>query len=257
MAPPHFTVAIKRWGVFVRPAGSSMANSMPAVAIELPQLHAHILIEGARKCAGAIDHSLTSYVTFFLLDAGMRAWIQRRRTGDTGIRVPSTPQQWWARGTLALGILVPGIAAPIAELLRLPALPLLDQPVTPIAGIALTAIGVAASFGAQLAMGASWRTTVDPQRTAPTGGRRRVSHRAQPGLHGTGNHGARADPAGAQWNRAGRPSHGHHRSPTESPPHRGALPTQGPRQPIRRLHLQGWPLPTRPRPATAPLASYA
>jgi protein-S-isoprenylcysteine O-methyltransferase Ste14 len=59
-------------------------------------------------------------------------------------------------------MLVPGIAAPIAELFGLPTLPLLDRPGIRMAGIAVTAVGVAASFGAQLAMGPSWRTTVDP-----------------------------------------------------------------------------------------------
>jgi protein-S-isoprenylcysteine O-methyltransferase Ste14 len=59
-------------------------------------------------------------------------------------------------------MLVPGIAAPIAELLGLPTLSLLDRPAVRIVGIAVTAVGVAVSFGAQLAMGTSWRTTVDP-----------------------------------------------------------------------------------------------
>ena len=47
---------------------------------------------------------------FGLLDGLVRARIKRRRTGDSGVRVPSTPAQSRARGTLALGKLLPGIA---------------------------------------------------------------------------------------------------------------------------------------------------
>jgi hypothetical protein len=68
--------------------------------------------------------ALTLVAAFGLLDGLVRARIERHRTGDSGIRVPSTPLQWWARGTLALGTLLPVIAAPIAELLGLPPLPL-------------------------------------------------------------------------------------------------------------------------------------
>lgn len=100
--------------------------------------------------------------TFGLLDGLIRTRIQRRRTGDSGIRLPATARQWWSRGAFAGGMLLPGIAAPIAELAGLPPIPVLDHWPIRVTGIALGAIGVLASFGAQLAMGPSWRTTVDP-----------------------------------------------------------------------------------------------
>jgi protein-S-isoprenylcysteine O-methyltransferase Ste14 len=116
--------------------------------------------------------ALILVATFWLLDGLLRARIQRRRTGDTGIRIPTTPQQWWARGTLALGMLLAGIAAPVAELLALPPIPLLDHVPIRVTGIAVAATAVAATFAAQLAMGPSWRTTIDPNERPPlvTGG---------------------------------------------------------------------------------------
>lgn len=117
--------------------------------------------------------ALILFATFGLLDGLLRARIQRHRTGDTGIRIPpTTAQQWWARGTFAFGMLLGGIGAPVAELLGLPPIPLLDQVPIRVTGIALAATAVVASFAAQLAMGPSWRTTVDPDERPPlvTGG---------------------------------------------------------------------------------------
>jgi protein-S-isoprenylcysteine O-methyltransferase Ste14 len=116
--------------------------------------------------------ALIIVTAFGVLDGAVRARIQRHRTGDSGIRVPATAAQWWARGTFAFGLLLPGIAAPVAELLGLPPLSLLDHLPTRVTGVALAATAVLASFAAQLAMGPSWRTTVDPTERPPlvTGG---------------------------------------------------------------------------------------
>lgn len=111
--------------------------------------------------------ALLLVAAFWLLDGYVRARIQRHRTGDSGIRIPRTPKQWWARGTLASGMLLPGIAAPIAELLGLQPVPLLDHGPSRVAGIMLAALGVFAAFSAQRAMGSSWRTTVDPTERPP------------------------------------------------------------------------------------------
>ncbi|MGH4016105.1 MAG: hypothetical protein ACRDSL_19715 [Pseudonocardiaceae bacterium] len=97
--------------------------------------------------------ALGLFVAFGLLDGGARVWIQQCRTGDTGVRRPTTSVQWWARGTFALGILLAGLVAPVAELLGGSALPFLDWPVVRVLGVAVAALGVLGTFGAQLAMG--------------------------------------------------------------------------------------------------------
>ncbi|MBK0868699.1 isoprenylcysteine carboxylmethyltransferase family protein [Saccharopolyspora sp. HNM0986] len=101
-------------------------------------------------------------IAFSLLDGAARIWIQRRRTGDTGVRRPTNPVQWWARGTFAVGILLSGLIAPLFELTGLSALAILDRQAVRVLGVAIAALGLLGTFGAQFAMGASWRTTVDP-----------------------------------------------------------------------------------------------
>ncbi|SDM30495.1 Protein-S-isoprenylcysteine O-methyltransferase Ste14 [Lentzea albidocapillata subsp. violacea] len=98
---------------------------------------------------------------FLVLGGGVRVWIQRRRTGDSGVRRPTTPVQLWSRATFGVGILLAGAAAPASELLGVPALSILDRPVVRVAGVVVSVIGLLATFGAQLAMGDSWRSTVD------------------------------------------------------------------------------------------------
>ncbi|NKY60922.1 isoprenylcysteine carboxylmethyltransferase family protein [Nocardia flavorosea] len=90
--------------------------------------------------------------------------IQRRRTGDTGIRQfrprPGSVQ-WWAHWGFVTGGLITGLAAPLADLAGLAPIPLADRPAVTAAGVVLAVAGVAATFAAQLAMGASWRIGVD------------------------------------------------------------------------------------------------
>lgn len=106
--------------------------------------------------------ALVLFAAFGVLDGGVRVWLQWRRTGDTGVRRPRSTAQWWARGIFAAGIILPGLVAPVADLLGLSALPVVDEPAVQIVGVAVAALGLLSAFGAQLAMGASWRTTVDP-----------------------------------------------------------------------------------------------
>lgn len=111
--------------------------------------------------------ALTLFVLALLLVGGVRAAVQRRRTGDSGVRLPSGARDWGARLTGAAGGFLTGAAAPVADLLGLPLLPWLDEPAARLTGLALAAAGIAAVFAAQLAMGASWRTTVDPTEHPP------------------------------------------------------------------------------------------
>lgn len=107
--------------------------------------------------------ALTLFIAFALLDGVVRAWIQRRRTGDTGVRRPATGVQWASRLTFAAGILLTGLLAPVADLLGTPVLGAFDHGWLRTAGVVLTAAGLLATFAAQLDMGASWRTTADPR----------------------------------------------------------------------------------------------
>ena len=86
-----------------------------------------------------------------------------RADGTTGLQFADRrgSPQWWARalGTLAFLLLV---LAPVAELLGLPSVAVLDQPALRVLGVGMTLAGVAGTVHAQSAMGSSWRGDVDP-----------------------------------------------------------------------------------------------
>jgi len=102
--------------------------------------------------------------TFVLLAGGVRAVIQRHRTGDAGVRQFSiTPgsTQWWGHWTMNLGTMIAGVAAPIAGMSGLRPLAILDHPVVQVLGVVLAVLGILATFAAQMGLGASWRIGVD------------------------------------------------------------------------------------------------
>ncbi|WP_407836149.1 isoprenylcysteine carboxylmethyltransferase family protein [Streptomyces sp. DSM 116496] len=111
--------------------------------------------------------ALALYAAFLLIAGGMRALIQYRRTGDLGARHGRTgTAQWWGSIAPCLGSLLTGILAPAADITGLMhPLPGLDTLPVRITGVALAALGIAATFTAQLAMGASWRIGGDPGET--------------------------------------------------------------------------------------------
>ncbi|MEV6397409.1 methyltransferase [Streptomyces sp. NPDC051907] len=105
---------------------------------------------------------------------GIRAAVQRRRTGDAGFRGISGPPgsaSWWA-GVLFVLALLGGAAAPVAALAGLGNLAATGGAAVRWAGLAVALVGIAATTAAQGAMGASWRVGVkDGERTAlVTGG---------------------------------------------------------------------------------------
>ena len=109
--------------------------------------------------------ALVLIVAWVLLVAGLRTFIQIRRTGDVGSRFrdrPASPQ-WWARLLSGLGIAC-AVAAPLAELAGLEPIAVLDRTPVRAAGAALAVLGIAATLAAQLALGASWRADVDPDK---------------------------------------------------------------------------------------------
>jgi protein-S-isoprenylcysteine O-methyltransferase Ste14 len=114
--------------------------------------------------------ALVLYGVSLAITFGVRVAIQLRRTGSTGLHgLPSDagPLEWIAGGMFITGLLVGG-AAPILALLGiLEPIPALDGAVGNAIGLVVAICGIALTFGAQLAMGDSWRVGVDPEeRTA-------------------------------------------------------------------------------------------
>lgn len=115
--------------------------------------------------------ALALFIVFMLLSGAARTLIQHRRTGDTGNRrtwAARGSQEWWGPAVADLGYLTVGLGAPAAALAGMPPLGVLDHPVVRGLGVALGTLGILATFGAQLALGASWRIGVDQsERTTP------------------------------------------------------------------------------------------
>ena len=106
--------------------------------------------------------ALILYIVWASLAFGWRTIEQRRRTGDSGLRLhaqPNTPQ-WWAKIGFGVAILV-GFAAPIAAVAGLPNINALYTTWLHTAGIAVTFIGIVLTVAAQSSMGESWRIGVD------------------------------------------------------------------------------------------------
>jgi protein-S-isoprenylcysteine O-methyltransferase Ste14 len=112
--------------------------------------------------------ALVLFAVFGLLGFGWRSWLQHHRTGSTGFRGVSGrvgSAEWFA----GVGFVVAMAAAFLAPVLQLSGLasPLsfLHAPWIQFTGIALAAIGIAATVYAQVDMGDSWRIGVDPAET--------------------------------------------------------------------------------------------
>ncbi|GAA3194749.1 isoprenylcysteine carboxylmethyltransferase family protein [Actinocorallia longicatena] len=91
----------------------------------------------------------------------LRAWIQWRRYGDTGLRGPGKGAGRPIALLLSAGLLC-GAAGSAGALLGLDPLAFLDHTVVSRAGLAVAVAGVVGTVITQLAMGASWRVGVDP-----------------------------------------------------------------------------------------------
>ncbi|MFE6910817.1 methyltransferase family protein [Streptomyces erythrochromogenes] len=108
--------------------------------------------------------ALALFAVWALTAFGVRAAVQRRRTGDAGFRgISGRPGSatWWA-GVLFVLALLGGAAAPAAALAGMPALPGTgDGTALRWTGLAAALAGMAATLVAQNGMGASWRVGVD------------------------------------------------------------------------------------------------
>jgi protein-S-isoprenylcysteine O-methyltransferase Ste14 len=114
--------------------------------------------------------AIVLYAVLVLITFGVRVAIQLRLTGSTGLHglPPDASRPEGAAGVLfVLGAAI-CVAAPILSLADVVGpIDALDGIAGHALGVALAVAGIAATFGAQLSMGASWRVGVDPEeRTA-------------------------------------------------------------------------------------------
>lgn len=109
--------------------------------------------------------ALILYAVYLVLAFGLRMLIQVRRTGSTGfhgLAGPPGSAEWFAGIGFTVALLV-GAAAPVLALLDLvEPISALDASPAHVAGVVLAVAGIATTFYAQVAMGASWRIGVDP-----------------------------------------------------------------------------------------------
>lgn len=114
--------------------------------------------------------ALALFVVMMLLAGALRTLIQRHRTGDSGNRRTLSPRGslgWSALTATDIGYLIVGVGGPLAHWLGLPPLSVLQHFPVHVLGVVLAVIGILAAFGAQMALGASWRIGVDvSERTA-------------------------------------------------------------------------------------------
>jgi len=99
-------------------------------------------------------------IIWFLVAFVLRIAIQRRTTGDSGVRANAGPPLsagWWARVALVTSIVVVAVATVAAEPIGLG-----DAAALSWVGLVMAVAGIVATFWAQLRMGASWRIGVDP-----------------------------------------------------------------------------------------------
>lgn len=107
--------------------------------------------------------ALILFALYFTVAFGIRTWLQYRQTGDTGFRGISgrVGSLEWTGGVLFVVALVAAVAAPILDLAGLAPVDTLIAGPIQTAGIALTVVGIAATFAAQVTMGDNWRIGVD------------------------------------------------------------------------------------------------
>jgi protein-S-isoprenylcysteine O-methyltransferase Ste14 len=109
-------------------------------------------------------------VVWFLVAFVLRTVIQVRRHRDSGVRLDAGPPLslgWWAKVLLVASVVMLAAAPVLAATGRLAPVAVLDGGAVAVAGLVAAVAGIAVTFWAQLAMGASWRIGVDPaERTA-------------------------------------------------------------------------------------------
>lgn len=102
---------------------------------------------------------------WFLVAFALRIAIQVRRYHDTGVRSDGGPPLsagWWARLLFTTSLVTVAVALVLRALDAVGPVAALDRGAIAAAGLVLAGLGIALTFWAQLAMGASWRIGVDP-----------------------------------------------------------------------------------------------
>lgn len=107
--------------------------------------------------------ALVMFVVWFFVAFVARSIIQKRTTGDSGIRAGGLQAtagsiEWWAGWTFVLA-LIAGFAAPVAEIAGYA--PITTDPWLRGIGVAVASVGIVATFLAQMNMGVEWRIGVD------------------------------------------------------------------------------------------------
>lgn len=126
--------------------------------------------DGAMSATSTANLAIGLYALFIALAFGLRSLVQLRRTGSSGFRgISGRPgSAEWFGGVLFVAALALGLAGCLLQRVGVVApIALLDRGEARILGVALYALGTAATLVAQGAMGASWRIGVDAtERTA-------------------------------------------------------------------------------------------
>ena len=113
--------------------------------------------------------ALVLFAVWFVVVFVVRSVVQKRQTGDLGIRPGAFAEDASAIEQIAYLLLlvafIGAIAAPVAAMAGLD--PLTDNDAVPIAGLVVAVVGIGATYVAQLGMGSEWRIGID--RTETTG----------------------------------------------------------------------------------------
>jgi protein-S-isoprenylcysteine O-methyltransferase Ste14 len=110
--------------------------------------------------------ALALYAILAVITFGVRVVVQLRRTGSTGLHgLPpgAGALEWLAGGLFVGGVSLVAVALILAAADVLEPIAALDGSVGHALGIAVALAGICLTFGAQLAMGDSWRVGVDPE----------------------------------------------------------------------------------------------
>ncbi len=109
--------------------------------------------------------ALVLYAVLAAIAFGVRVALQVRRTGSTGLHglaADAGALEWIAGGLFVAGLAAVAAALVLAAAGALAPVAALDGSIGHAVGIVLAVAGIGLTFGAQLAMGDSWRVGVDP-----------------------------------------------------------------------------------------------